>query len=336
MTVNTDQQALPVDPLASQRAEFLGKLVAAQSSLERVIAELASRGASTGAANVQMARLASLQASVGTASAADLGALRGEIAAAVAQSQNMAQEAQQQVAASASASAALALADAARASRIATDEAMASLGNIPLRFTSAEDEAAYLAREKERQLYITEQEGKHTPEGDLNATGAALGQMVDAKEHGAKGPEFDKHWKELVADAERLRTQMHNSGIQTQKFDDNLRDDLRLIMKSKGLSDAEIDAQFAAHPDPLDAAKGLLTSDTDLGTFQKAIKAATVSDDARPVAEQSPDIEGGLVSVMAKLQSAGIKSGQVTDASQNPEHGLTRATQDVTTIVARR
>ncbi|MEI9927610.1 MAG: hypothetical protein WDN44_07765 [Sphingomonas sp.] len=81
--------------------------------------------------------------------------------------------------------------------------------------------------------------------------------MADAKAHGASGPEFDKRWSDLVTATDHLREQVRASGGSTKEFDDHLREDLRRILKSKGLSDTQIDAQFAAHPDPARSGESL-------------------------------------------------------------------------------
>ena len=321
MTVLTGQQAKTVDPLASQRVELLGKLVAAQMSLERAVAELVSSGASTSAADAQLSILAGLQASIGTAGPAALAAMTGEIASAVAQAKTLADQAREQTNA-ATASSALALADAARASRLAVNDAMEAARHFQLTFASPADEADYRKREDERRHYIAAQDAKHTPAGDLNASGAGVGQLVDAKAHGAQGPEFDKQWTALVTTTEKLREQVRASGGSTKEFDDHLRNDLRQIMKSKGLTNAEIDARFAANPDPLEAAKAYVASGTDIGAIEQVAKRAANSDVPTKVEVQANAPANDMSSIMANLQSAGISGGQTPELSHEPRHGV--------------
>jgi hypothetical protein len=302
---------------------LLGKLVAAQMALEKAIGELIRSGASTTAADAQLTHLATLQTSIGTANAATLAAMSGEVAAAVAQSKAVTDQAREQ-ATTASAGSALALADAARASRSAVNEAMDAARHFQLNFASPADEADYRKREDERSRYIAIQQAKHTPVGDLNASGGAIGQLVDAKAHGAHGSEFDKQWSTLVATTEKLREQVRASGGSTKEFDDHLRVDLRQIMKSKGLSDSQIDAQFAAHPDPLEAAKAYVANEDVSAITAKVDKSkallTSTADDVKAAPQPVPP--STVDDAMAALKSAGVVASAL-EAGAAPAHGVT-------------
>lgn len=316
MTVSKPDHPATDDPLASQRLALLGKLVAAQMSLEKVIADLASSGANTSAADAQLSILAGLQASISTASPSALASMSGEIASAIAQSKTLAEQA------NAATGSAPALADTARASRLAVNDAMEAARHFTLTFASPEDEANYRKREDERARYIAAQNARNSPEGNLNAGGAAIGQLVDAKAHGAHGPEFDTQWKALVETTEKLREQVRASGGSTKEFDDHLRNDLRQIMRSKGLTDAEIDARFAANPDPLEAAKAYVASNDDIGAIKQVAERAANADAPKVAITQPSAQPEGIGSIMESLQSAGVKGGQTPAAQHEPQHGL--------------
>lgn len=289
---------------------MLGQLAIAQIGLETVIGELSRTGGDTGIARAQMQELIRLQRDVGSASGSNLAAIRGEINIAVAHSQTVAQQVK-----SASPVSTVELVNARAASRRALDSAMDYTRDLPLHFASEEDERAYREREAERRAYIEEQRAKGTPEGDLNAAGAGLGQMADSKAHGAGGPEFDKRWNDLVTSTEKLREQVRRAGGSTKEFDDRMRADLRRIMKSKGLSDAEIDVQLAAHPDSLEAAKAFVSERTDVRALSASAErsADIIADQATPATsaiEPHPANQAAMSldtdAIAAKLKASGI------------------------------
>ncbi|KAJ8134275.1 hypothetical protein OY671_012512, partial [Metschnikowia pulcherrima] len=125
---------------------------------------------------------------IATASAVDLPASKRAVATAVAAATN----ATQQMQAASSGQSGPSLADASEASRRSVQSASDYTRTLDSQFASAEDERAYRQREAERRSYIEAEQAKGTPEGNLNAAGATVGQMADAKAHGAGGPEFDK------------------------------------------------------------------------------------------------------------------------------------------------
>jgi hypothetical protein len=331
MTVETGQAALPPDPLASQRGALLGQLLGAQFDLERAIAALVQSGASTVAADAQLRALTGLQARIGTASPSELRSLTAEIASAVLLAQQAASTAQNEAVAERGSNLAANIVQAAAEAHDAMHAAIDHLRDFDpyLHFASAADEAAYRQREAERLAYIKAQEAKHTPEGELNASGAAVGQMVDAKAHGAgASPAFQERADNLVRAAENLREQVRASGGSTKEFDDRLREDVRRILKSKGLSDAEIDAQFAAHHgSALEVAKSYLHDGRDLRALEIA---ATRADKQLP--PQDVSVEGRrsptsvdvdtLANAAALLKASGVTVTVPTNSS-DPAHGVT-------------
>lgn len=334
MTFSEGQQ-LAVDPEASLRAELLGTIDAAQFDIANAIAELARGGADVSALTNQSQALLQLQKQVGNANLGGLVAMRTEIASAVALTQAIAQQSRTSATTAEQATASLATvsAETRRAVQsISNDVFERKLFDPYLEFASAEDEAAYRKREAERQQTIAAELAKHTPAGDLNAAGATIGQMTDAKAHGAgNSPEFESRWNELVATTQRLRDEIVRSGGSTKEFDDKLRDDLRTIMKSKGLSDAEIDARLAAHADnPLEAAKDFV-GETEI---QRLSNDTVVTRELKP--EQAMSIEAvetplprrDSTDFMAKFRATGVTVEE--HSAEDYTHGVNAANQIVT------
>lgn len=332
MTFSEGQQPA-VDPEASLRTELTGAIAAAQFALESAIAELSQMGGDLSESRSQLAAIVQLRQQLGSASGATLANLRSEIVAASTAATSAIQQAR-----TASANAATAdLAQAASASREQVNSILQGMKDFDpyLQFDSKADEEAYRRREQERNQYIAAQQAKGTPEGDLNAAGATVGQMADAHAHGAgSSPEFETRWNALVGTTQRLRDEIVRSGGSTQAFDDRLRADLRSIMRSKGLSDTEIDARLAAHPDnPLEAAREFV-GDNDVQRLNRDVvvsqglePAPTVS--VTMVASGLPDRSTG--DIMAKFRAAGITvdehpadAGYAHGVSIGPQQGTTR------------
>lgn len=329
MTFHEGQQHI-VDPEASLRAELTGAIAAAQIDIANAIAELARSGADSAALTNQSHALQQLQRSVGSANLGSLLALRGEIAVAVATTQTIAQQSRANATATEqAASLTTASAEVRRTVQsIGNDLFERKLFDPYLAFGSAEEEAAYRRREAERQQAMASEFAKGTPTGNLNAAGIAIGQMADAKARGAgNSPEFESGWNELVKTTQRLRDEIARTGGSTQEFDDRLRADLRGIMKSKGLSDAEIDARLMAQADnPLEAAKAYVASNDELDTIRRS------THNARAVAERPSGIvtvssteqshpDHGMADALAKLQ--GISLTDAADAHHGGfAHGL--------------
>ena len=299
MTVYEGQPTLSVDPEASLRAELLGQIAAEQFDVESAITEVMRSGADVSALANQAQLLQQLQKQIGSAGATTLIGLRAEIASAVATTQAVTQQARSIVATAAQA-AAEALGAASANSRATVSAIMRDMHRFDpyLHFASAEDEAEYRRREAETRRYIDAQHAKGTPEGNLNAAGAAIGQMADAKAHGAgDSPEFESRNAALVKTADQLREALRATGSSTKEFDDRLRADTHIILRSKGMSQAEIDAHLAAHAgNPIDGITTITSPSATVGN------AAQVEAQA-PISPSQPD---ELADIAAALKAAGV------------------------------
>jgi len=190
-----------------------------------------------------------------------------------------------------------------------------------LGFATGADQVAYRQREAERLAYIQTEEAKHTPGGELNASGAALGQLIDAKAYGADAnPAFQKRADDLIRATENLRANLVRDGKDVSEFDNRLRGDIRRILKSKGLSDAEIDAQFAAHHgDPLEVAKASLQDDKDVTALQNLMTPDSLAFGHKP---SLPTDNDTLASAAALLKAAGVTASTSVEPN-DPAHGVT-------------
>ena len=298
--------------------------------------ELGGNSAAISEGLAQLQVLASLQRQIGTASPSALATIRGEIAAVVSQ----ANSAMQQGRTAATAELVTEEADVATLAATSRAQVTAIMRDMHrfdpyLSFASPEDENAYRQREADRLAYIAAEQAKGTPQGDLNAAGGAVGQMVDAAAHGAgNSPEFRERFDELLGNTQRLREQMLREGRDVSEFDRNLREDLRRILRSKGMSDAQIDARFAAHSDPLEAARDLVENAGDLAQIESAAnRAADAPDSARTTAAEAPSVPG-LDALMANLQSAGVTMSDAPPSGQ-PSHGVTVAVATPVSSVGR-
>lgn len=260
-------------------------------------------------------------------------AMRGDIAAVVASCQSAAQQARAAVADENASN----IANAAQGARSAVNDVMRGMKDFEpyLHFANAQDEADYRRREEERRARIAEEQAKGTPQGDLNASGAAVGQMADAAAHGAgDSPEFQRRWDKLTASTEALRTQLIREGKDVSEFDKHLREDLRAIMRAKGVPDTQIDALLAAHRDnPMDAMKEFVAEQkgvisereiTDLTRKAQAYKeeAAEKTTAARATGPARPtDIPAAALDAMADLKALGTSVAN-HDVSEPPSHGI--------------
>lgn len=294
---------------------MMAELLAAQAQLEQAIDELARTGANTDEPRNGLQRIAQLQRDVNGASVASLAALRSDVTAALATVQQVTGQARNTAAFAETTSAAHLEA----ASVIARSEARTTMADMSkydpyLQFSSPDEEDAYRQREAERRARVDAELAKKTPEGNLNAAGAAVGQMTDAGAHGAvNSPEFQKKWDSLVASTDRLRAQIVAQGGDVSKFDEQLRDDLRRIMKSKRLSDAEIDARFAAHPDnPLQAAKAYVADTKGIDQLSMDIVESKKMEAVAVVAPASPS-SSTTEDAMATLKAAGVVVAEQSD-----------------------
>lgn len=210
---------MPQDAEASLRAELSAGVKAAQAQIEKQLAQLqdaASRGAEgtpLAQANAQLLGLSRLQQRIAHSDAIGLSAMRGEVAAFIAASQALAQQAK---------SAETSLVEPAQAALYAAS--MASRSSVTgfihdyydqrifdryLRFSSTEDEAEYRRREEERKHDIEKAMAEHTPQGDLRANELATDQLKDAGEHGAdRSPQYQPMLDGLEKGRQKLEGQL--------------------------------------------------------------------------------------------------------------------------------
>jgi hypothetical protein len=178
-----------------------------------------------------------------------------------------------------------------------------------LRFKSARDEEEYRKREADNKRYVDQQLAKHTPEGDLNAGGGMMGQMLDSHAHGAgASPDFMPRWNALVEKTEAQRNAMKAAGQSTQEFDQRLTTSVRrFLTDEKGLSAAESDKRLGTFANPLDAAKALLKDDSKGDDLKK---------DKASGDRSSIDLDD----IRSKLKAAGVTLSDKTEAE--PKHGV--------------
>ncbi len=210
MTVSEQVQPRAAEPLASQRAELLVRVSAAQYALEAAIAALNHTGTDSAlltAALRQSSALASLSDQIATADDRALGSLHSSVIAAVEASHVVAQQAK----ASATGGNETDLVSQHAATRqalqnIATDLFGKKVLDPYLQFTSAEDEEHYRKREKERDAEIKRLLASGTPEGERRALDLMHDQLRDAKAHGAgHAPEFDSLEKQIASVRDALQ-----------------------------------------------------------------------------------------------------------------------------------
>lgn len=205
-----------------------------------------------------------------------------------------------------------------------------------LQFDSDEDRTAYAEREADRRRRYDEEMAKGTPEGQFHAGGEALGQMADVAAHGGStDPALMQRMDELAASLTKLREQM--PAAEVEKFDERRRDDLREIMRSKGKSDAEIDAFLATHPNPIEATKTFVTENAAnvsvkeldrldnreqlQGERAAPAKEAGVIEQSTQLPSSSAVLAESLGSIGAELKSLGVDVAEHS-AGTNPSHGV--------------
>lgn len=196
-TVETGQETLSPDPLASQRTELIGQLVASQFAIEAALAGLITAGADAAVAGEmrsQLALLSELRQQIGSAAGAALTALRNDVIAAAGSASSIVQQARAAAnAASMAASEKLMTAQEARHAiqAIGHDLFDQHILDPYLQFTSEEDEKAYRKREQENAEALKRALALNTPEGDRRALEITRSQLADAKAHGAdRSPDF--------------------------------------------------------------------------------------------------------------------------------------------------
>lgn len=283
-----------------------------------------------------MQALTQLQRSIGSASPSSLAAMRGDIAAALAQTQAVITQGRS--AATGMDADDMAVANLASHAQAQASSFMRELRQYDdlLRFDSAEQERAYREREQEYRKQFDAGTARNTPEGTLAASGAAYAQAVDLAAHGGSAdPALMRRVSELAASTAALRAGLIRDGKDVAQFDAAMRDDLRAIMKSKGKSDAEIDALLAAHPDnPIEAMKafvaeqkGVVTA-KDMTAFENRVKENAAPTAAEGIKLQpvlplpsSDVLAASLVDVGAELKALGV--GLTEHNSAAPAHGVT-------------
>jgi hypothetical protein len=211
-TVETGQATLSPDPLASQRTELIGQLVASQFAIEAALAGLITAGADAAVAGEmrsQLALLSELRQQIGSAAGAALTALRNDVTAAAGSASSIVQQARAAAnAASMAASEKLMTAQEARHAiqAIGHDLFDRHVLDPYLQFRSEEDEKAYRKREEERRIAYERELAKNTEEGDRSAAEIIKTQLVDAKAHGANAsPDFAS----LLSRTEAAATALH-------------------------------------------------------------------------------------------------------------------------------
>lgn len=196
-----------------------------------------------------------------------------------------------------------------------------------LAFASKADERAYRTREEENRRYIAEQLAKKTQAGYLNASGAMVDQMLDAHAHGAgNSADFASRWDRLIETTRRHRDALSTAGQDTREFDTRIERAVRRHLKTKGMSDRDIDAALSRAANPLEAARLSLASaaeaiamkseidyrlrdDQDRAppavAAQKSIHSPTLTEQAATLAQQAAKVTG-LDALMAQFKASGV------------------------------
>jgi hypothetical protein len=312
---------------------LLGKLLAAQVSLETQLAELNRTGENQNLATectAQLGALYALQNGIVAATATMLSNLRVEVTATVAASAVTVKQVQAALNSGvASESAQLAASSATTRRELLTmhsDLFERRIFDKYLTFTSEEDEQAYRRREAEGRRYIEQQLATNTPEGNLNAAGGTIDRMLDAHTHGAgDSPEFMPRWNRLVETTRNQRAALRQEGRSTEEFDRNLVNSVRRFLRGKDLSDSEIEARLATSADPLEAAKPYLKGKDDAVALGQSISltgnATKIETQLKPSAasnEAIGEVHASLGELMATLKESGV-----TPTAQRPEDDFT-------------
>lgn len=339
-TTSTESQgAVQPDSEASLRAELATQLAHAQIDLaSQLSALLANSGEPALVLNLrdQLMAISALQENVATTRGTTLANLRSSVHAALGTTESLVQQIRTAVGAGTQVSNELAFAGFALRNELASAHASLFESRIFERymsFASEAEEVAYYRSEAATRRYIEQQLALRAPEGDLNAAGATMGQMLDAHVHGAgKSPEFLPQWNRLLETTERHRVALRAEGRSTEEFDRNLTASVRRYLKEKGLTEAEIAAALAASPNPLDAVKPYLHGQSDAAVLDQSIKFGSdeVSPQSAPItaavsmpeaANPPPPAEAGapdIADVMSVFQAAGIKAGPQPKGGESP------------------
>lgn len=331
------------DSEGTLRTELSARVSGAQQALASQLDALTAAGAAPeliGQLRDQMLALTTLRDTIATAKSSNLATVRGDVINLVAASTALVQQARTAgSAANADQAAELAASGVALRSELASAHANLFEKRVfdPfLSFASEEDKEAYRRREAEARRYIDQQMVKGTPEGDLNAAGATMGQMLDAHAHGAgNSPEFLPQWNRLVEATERQRAALRAEGRSTEEFDRNMVASIRRYLRDKGLTEAQIDAALADAANPLDAVKPYLNDEKEAKGLERlavladdvvinkeaptaitvGISLPTAADQsATPIVTDAPD----LADVMAAFKAAGVTVASQPAAGTEP------------------
>jgi hypothetical protein len=195
-----------------------------------------------------------------------------------------------------------------------------------LHYSSAADEEESRKRQAEDKKYIAAQLARHTPEGDLNASGGMIDSMLDLHAHGAgNSPDFTPSLNAMVNKSDAQRNAMKAAGQSTKEFDDRLHTSLHRFLKDeKGLSDSESDKRLGTFANPLDAVKSFLKDDGKSG-------------DVKGKASGDTHASLNLDDIRSKLKAAGVTASDTPDTDAVPKHGVNvqkTAAKDAATLGA--
>ena len=180
-----------------------------------------------------------------------------------------------------------------------------------LHYSSAADEEESRKRQAEDRKYIAAQLARHTPEGDLNASGGMIDSMLDLHAHEAgNSPEFMPRLNALTEKAQRQHDAMKAAGQSTKEFDGRLDTSLRRFLKDeKGLSNSESAQRLGTFASPLDAVKSLLKDDGKTG-------------DGKGKASGDTHASLNLDDIRSRLKAAGVTASDTPDADTTARHGV--------------
>ena len=309
------------------------QLFAAQRELDLAMLEMREAGASEtdmAALRQQAQTLVQLQRALTDRGRASLDDLKGPIAAAVTASTALAATGRDTTLASKgtdpTSMAAITAATRRQVEDLSLDIYERKIFDPYLSFASAEDEAEYRRREQEAKRYMEAELAKGTPEGDLNAAGAAQAQLLDAAAHGAAdSPEFKERWEALEKTAREQREAVRASGGSTEEYDKRIEDSVRRFLRSKGVSEEDIDKAIAAtNGDPLQAVKPYLEGEQDAERIEGHVQdARRLSDSGQGAADEQVETRGNdEATAVADDVFAQFKSSGVQYTGDGSGHGL--------------
>lgn len=329
LTTAISYLALGVDAMAksvgigNDTDELRDQLTTAQRELDLAMLDMRAAGsneADIAALRTQAQNLVQLQRALNDGGRAGADALKGPVAAAVAVSAALVASGREAAITAkgtdANAASAISAATRRQVEDLSRDIYERRIFDPYLSFVSQEDETEYRRREAETKAYIDAELAKDTPEGDLNAAGATQGQMLDAAAHGAdESPEFKERWEALEKTAREQREAVRAAGGSTEEYDKRVEDSVRRFLRSKGLTEEQIDQAIAATSgDPLQAVKPYLENDKDAQAIERDTRAAGPAIES--VATADTDLKDAIRSLRATGTTVSSESCAV------PDHGL--------------